>query len=117
MAAIHSIASPLVLRFGDDREQVVAACFRHRLGLVWLDLLWWLGSPADKAHLIEGELQGEGPWKIGEVSIRLLGCHHTDPHLEPQLEEWRDWLARNPEGEPSRERVLEVGRKLGGLIE
>ena len=37
MPAIDSVTAPLVLRHADGNEQLVAACFPHPLGLLYLD--------------------------------------------------------------------------------
>ncbi|HIE55712.1 MAG TPA: hypothetical protein EYP90_11120, partial [Chromatiaceae bacterium] len=84
MAELDTITAPLVIRFRDNREKVVARAFPHPRGVLYLDLFWHLKKPREAAHLLEGELRGVGPWRIGNAVIRILGCANTDPHLQEQ---------------------------------
>ena len=116
MAAIESVTTPLVIRFADHSEKVVAHCFPHQHGLLYLDLFWHLGTPDQHAHLILGELSGDGPWKIGDCVIRLLGCANTDPHLQEQSLPWSDYLARENDAYPGKEQIIEIAKRLGANI-
>lgn len=107
------MTAPLVLRDDDGSEKLVAACFPHPMGLLYLDLFWHLKKPDEAAHLIKGELTGKGPWKIGGTVIRVLGCQHTDPHLQNAFSQWRDYLQQNPDAYPPRQQILEIVRRLG----
>ena len=115
MAAIESVTTPLVIRFADQSEKVVAHCFPHTLGLLYLDPFWHLGTPDQHAHIIHGELTGEGPWKIGGAVIRLLGCANTDPQLQEQALPWKEYLERESHNYPQREQLFNIARKLGAL--
>ena len=116
MARIEDVTRPLVIRFGDGTEKVVAHCFPHPLGLLYLDLFWHRRTPADAAHLVRGELRGEGPWKIAGAVIRVLGCHNTDPQLQDQYLPWRDYLEQHGELYPARAQVREIARRLGARL-
>ncbi len=113
MAVIDQVTAPLVLRDPDGSERVIAAAFTHPLGLLCLDLYWHRSTPNQAAHLIRGELQGEGPWRIGDHRLRVLGCHNTDPHLADQFAAWREYLQTHPDEYPPREQILEIARRLG----
>lgn len=116
MARIEQVTAPLVIRFADGSEKVVAACFPHPLGLLYLDLFWHLNNPKQAAHLIRGELSGDGPWRVGEARIRLLGCHNTDPQLQDQFGPWRAYLEERSDEYPPQPQVLEIARRLGAQI-
>jgi hypothetical protein len=113
MAAIDSVTAPLVLRHADGREQLVAACFPHPAGLLYLDLYWHRSTPRESAHLIRGELHGEGPWRVGDVRLRVLGCHNTDPHLQDDFLNWQQYLATHADIYPPRRQILDIARRLG----
>jgi hypothetical protein len=113
MAAIESVTAPLVLRHPNGREQLVAACFPHPAGLLCFDLYWHLSTPREAAHLIRGELRGEGPWRVGDARLRVLGCHNTDPHLQDAFVAWQHYLQANPEAYPPRRQIVEIARRLG----
>ena len=113
MAQIDQVTAPLVLRDPQGHEQLVAACFPHPRGLLYLDLYWHQSTPQQAAHLIEGELRGEGPWRIGDFRLRVLGCHNTDPHLAAPFAAWQQYLQQNPQDYPPRRQILELARRLG----
>ena len=113
MAIIDHMTSPLVIRDPDGTEHIAAACFTHPHGLLYLDLFWHQSSPDKAAHLIKGELQGDGPWRITDYRIRVLGCHNTDPHLADEFAQWNDYLAANPNSYPPRQQIEEIAVRLG----
>jgi hypothetical protein len=113
VAAIDTVTTPLVLRQPDGREQLIAACFPHPAGLLYLDLYWHRSTPREAAHLVRGELRGDGPWRIGDVRLRVLGCHHTDPHLQAAFTAWQRYLLDHPGDYPPRAQILELARRLG----
>ncbi len=113
MAIIDHVTAPLVLRAPDGGEKIIAAAFTHPLGLLYLDLFWHLSRPDQAAHLIKGQLSGEGPWRIGDHQLRVLGCHNTDPHLAEDFAEWNRYLMHNPTAYPPRDQILAIARKLG----
>ncbi len=116
MPAPYTVTAPLALRLADGTQKVIAACFPHPLGVLYLDTFWHLRTPQASAHLLQGELQGEGPWKIGGNVLRVLGCHGTDPELQPDYTAWRDYLAQNPTRYPPPEQIRDIVRKLGALV-
>lgn len=113
MAELDCVTAPLVIRFDDASERVVARAFPHPKGVVWLDLFWHQHSPSEAAHLIEGTLSGEGPWRVGNAVIRLLGCGGTDPHLQDQYIPWRDYLNQQSGEYPPEAQIREIARRLG----
>lgn len=113
MATIDSVITPLVLRHPDGREQLIAACFSHPLGLLYFDLYWHLSTPQQAAHLIRGQVSGEGPWRIGDARLRTLGCHNTDPHLQGDFSAWQQYLHEHPDSYPAPPQIAEIARRLG----
>jgi hypothetical protein len=113
MPAIDSLTAPLVLRHPDGREQLVAACFPHPAGLLYLDLYWHRSTPAKSAHLIRGSLTGDGPWRIGDTRLRVLGCQHTDPHLQDAFTDWQHYLLNQSGEYPPRRQIIDLARRLG----
>lgn len=113
MADINQMTAPLVLRDPQGNERVIAAAFSHPLGLLCLDLFWHQSSPDQAAHLLRGELQGEGPWRIGDYRLRVLGCHNTDPHLADQFAAWNQYLQKHADEYPPRAQMMEIAARLG----
>ena len=116
MASLETVTAPLVVRLPDNSERVGAACFPHPLGVLYLDLFWHQRTPTEAAHLLKGELSGEGPWRVGEAVIRTLGCHNTDPYLQGQFAPWREYLEQQGDQYPPREQILEIARRLGAQV-
>ena len=113
MAIIDQVTAPLVLRDPQGNDKVIAAAFTHPQGLLYLDLFWHQSTPEQAAHLLRGELCGEGPWRIADHRIRVLGCHNTDPHLADQFARWSQYLQSHPDECPPREQIIEIARRLG----
>lgn len=118
MAELQNVTAPLVIRFADGSEKVAAACFPHPEGMIYLDLFWHQTTPDKAAHILPGQLTGEGPWKVGSTIIRVLGCRNTDPHLQDAFSQWKDYLQSSSGLEyPSRPQILRIARRLGAKIE
>ena len=113
MAALDRVTAPLVVRDPQGHERVVCRAFPHPLGVVVLDLFWNLSTPDEAAHLLEGTLEGEGPWRVGDHRIRLLGCANTDPHLQDQFLPWKAWLERHGDQYPPEAQIRDIARRLG----
>ena len=113
MPSIDTVTATLVLRHPDGREQLIAAGFTHPLGLLYFDLYWHLSTPTEAAHRVRGELRGDGPWRVGDPRLRLLGCHNTDPHLQGDFAAWQQYLQTPANGYPPRPQMVEIARRLG----
>lgn len=113
MAVIDEVSAPLVLRDPQGNEKVIAAAFTHPLGLLCLDLFWHQSTPDKAAHLLKGELSGDGPWRIADYRLRVLGCHNTDPHLADQFAAWNEYLANHGDQYPPRQQIVEIAQRMG----
>ena len=117
MADLYRVTAPLALRLPDGTRKVVAACFPHPKGLLYLDTFWHQSTPAAAAHLIVGELKGDGPWTIGGCVITVLGCHGTDPDLALTYARWRDYLEQaGPQDYPPPDQIRDIARRLGASV-
>jgi hypothetical protein len=117
MADLFSVTAPLALRCPDGTRKVMAACFPHPLGLLYLDIFWHRRSPAEAAHLIRGDLRGEGPWKVGDCVISVLGCHHADPDLAAPFADWQAYLESDRGTDyPPPEQIQAIARRLGASV-
>jgi hypothetical protein len=117
MADLFSVTAPLALRCPGGARKVIAACFSHPRGLLYLDTFWHLSTPDRAAHLITGALTGEGPWKIGGCVITVLGCHDTDPDLALPFARWREYLENQGHSEyPPAEQIRDIARRLGAAV-
>lgn len=116
MADLFSITAPLMLRKPQGEEQVLAAIFPHPNGMLYFDLYWHLGQPEETIHLIEGTLSGEGPWKIGDYVINVLGCHGTNAELASDYQQWQTYLQTAADYPPP-PLIAAIARRMGAIIE
>ena len=116
MADLFTVTAPLLILRPDGRRHVAAEVFRHPRGLVYFELFWNLRDPAETVHLLEGPFKGEGPWKVGDTVIRVLGCHGTDGPLAQQFDEWRMYRREHDDTYPQRPFIEAIARRLGATV-
>jgi hypothetical protein len=117
VADLFTVTAPLALRCGDGNRKVIAACFPHPLGLLYLDTFWHLKTPNEAAHLVRGKVQGEGPWKIGDCVLTVLGCQNTDPDLAEPFAAWGTYLEQcRPDEYPPDAQIRDIARRLGAAF-
>ena len=90
MANLFSIKSPLLVRYPNGEQHVVAELFQHAQGIVYF-VPWWLAVEPPGVYLVEGEVRGEGPWKIGDVIVRLMSCGDSDDSM--YWAQWQQYLS------------------------
>jgi hypothetical protein len=113
MADLFSVTAPLLIRRTDGRQHIVAELFPHPDGIVYFEIFWSLRDPEQAVHRIEGTLKGDGPWKVGDTVIRVLGCHGTDGALARQFEEWRLYRMEHADTYPEHTFIEAIARRLG----
>lgn len=114
MADLFSMKSPLMIRLPDGSKHIMAEYFRHPKGLLYFDVFW--NQVGDSAiHLVEGEHKGEGPWKVGDAVISVLGCHGSDPELASLFSEWQMYLQISPDDYPSEEEIKKLAEIKGAV--
>ena len=115
MSDLFSVTAPLLIRRADGRQHVAAELFPHPNGIVYFELFWNLRDPEQTVYRIEGTLKGDGPWKVGDAVIRVLGCHGTDGALARQFDEWRLYRREHPDSYPERAFIEVIARRLGAI--
>lgn len=115
MADLFSVTAPLLIRRPDGVSAVMAERFPHPQGLLYFDLFWHLGDPTQTIRLIEGEIKGDGPWKIGAAVVRVLGCHGTDAELAADHAQWTLYLNECAAEYPPRPMINAIARAQGVL--
>lgn len=90
MADLFTVTAPLLVHYPGNISHLVADIFPHPEGILYFEPYWYEKGP-DAAHTVRGMLQGEGPWKVGEIIIRLLSC--ADAELSMQWNEWQQYLS------------------------
>lgn len=116
MADLFSVTAPLLVRYADGRRHVIAQRFPHPQGLLVFELFWHLGAADDRIHLLRGDIRGEGPWKVGDVVITLLGCHGTDPVEAEQFARWQQYLEHEAENYPDLNEQMDIAEAHGAVF-
>ncbi len=113
---LFSVKAPLLIRLPTGERRVIAEVFPHPMGLLYFDLYWHDAEPETAIHVVEGEIRGDGPWKVGSCVISVLGCHNTDPEAADYAA-WQDYLAQHGEKKyPPRQMVRAIARWLGASV-
>lgn len=116
MADLFSMTAPLMIRRPDGTRHVMVERFRHPEGLVYFEPFWHIGNPDERIHRVAGPIKGDGPWKVGQCVIHVLGCHGTDFGLASALDEWRQYLFENGDAYPPRALIEAIARRHGAVI-
>nr|AFI78459.1 hypothetical protein ws138B4_0018 [uncultured bacterium ws138B4] len=112
MADLFTITAPLMIRYPDDTKHVMVHCFPHPDGLVYFRTFWDQLPETEGVRLLTGELRGEGPWKVGDAVITLLGCQGTHPRQAAEYADWQLHLEQTGPGYPSRSQLQDKARVL-----
>ena len=112
---LFSVTAPCMIRLLSGEKRLMAEKFRHSSGLLYFDTYWHQGDPDHAFHLIEGELEGNGPWKIAGHIISVLGCQGTDPLLSAGWQTWQSHIMGGASDYPVPELVQAIARKMGAV--
>ena len=115
MADLFTVTAPIKIRLPDGEQQVIAELFPHPDGLLYFELHWQQDKDS-RIHLIEGELKGEGPWKIADHILYVLGCRGTDADLAVEFDEWRTWRMEQPGDYPDERMIARIASTYGASI-
>lgn len=93
----------------------MAEYFRHPQGLLFFEV-FWPQAGEQGIHLVSGEYKGEGPWKVGDCVINVLGCHGSDPELASLFSEWQSYRQMAADDYPDAESINQLSRQYGALV-
>ncbi|RRQ19935.1 hypothetical protein [Thiohalobacter thiocyanaticus] len=114
MAELLQVTAPLLIRYPDGSRHVMAERFAHPDGILYFQPFWHLCRPASQAiHLVRGELRGEGPWKLGDAVITVLGCQGTDPDMAAVHAEWQAFIRSGAPGYPGPDAIRALACQHG----
>lgn len=114
MADLFSMTAPLMIRFPDGEKHIMAEYFPHPDGLLFFEVFWQQGGES-AIHRVTGDFKGEGPWKVGDCVINVLGCHGSDPELASLFSEWQTYRQMS-EDYPDEESIRQLARQHGALV-
>jgi len=111
--SLFAVTAPLLIRLPSGDKRIMAERFPHPRGVLYFEPFWRDNRRQPAIHVAEGAIRGEGPWKVGDAVVTVLGC--SDPHLAAEWQEWQQCLL---EGGVYSERgaTLEAARMHGGLV-
>jgi hypothetical protein len=115
MADLFTLTAPLLIRFPDGRSEVMVERFPCPGGLVYFRAFWDQCKAAEGMRRVEGEVRGEGPWKIGSAVITVLGCHGSHPEQAAEFADWQLHLEQLGDAYPDRDALRELARQAGYL--
>ena len=107
---------PLAVNYSNGEKALMVAYYHHAEGLVYLPSFWEQEAEGAKATVIKGKIQGEGPWKVSDAVISLVGCQGTDPEMAQMLAEWEFHVQSMSEDYYHPESIRSLAREYGALV-
>jgi hypothetical protein len=93
----------------------MVACFRHPQGVLYFRPFWDQLPLAEGVPLACGDVRGEGPWKIGDAVVTVLGCQGAHPQQAEEFADWKYHLEQQGIRYPTREELLVIAVETGIL--
>jgi len=115
LADLFTLTTPLLIRFPDNTRQVMVACFRHPDGILYFRPFWNQLPDGEGIRLATGDIKGEGPWKVGDAVVTVLGCQGTDPEQAAELADWKFHLEQRGDQYPTRDELQLIATEKGLL--
>ena len=97
MADLFTLTAPLLIQYPDGEKRLLVDKYPHPRGMVYT-IPYWMETPEPLVILAEGEIKGEGPWKVGDAIVRLLSCGDTE--LSMEWAQWQQFLQTCPGNHP-----------------
>jgi len=115
LADLFTLTAPLLIRYPDNTRHVMVGCFRHPDGIVYVRPFWDQLPEGAGVRLVTGNIKGEGPWKVGDAVVTVLGCQGTNPEQAAELANWKFHLEQCGERYPMRDELETIAREKGFL--
>ncbi len=117
MATLFSVTAPLMIRYPDGEKHIMVERFPLKDGLLYLEPFWTERHPDEAFRKVLGDIRGEGPWKVGEAVITVLGCQGTDAEMADLYARWQTHMQQPGFEFPPWEIVEDLARSLGAVID
>ena len=121
MTDLFSVTAPLSICAPSGEKSIMAAVYPHPQGLLYFDLFWDIIEQSHglkyATHIIEGSIRGEGPWKIGNHVIQILGCQGSEPELAQLFSQWQMHFEQQGFDDSSKGLLKDRAREFGGIVE
>jgi hypothetical protein len=113
MAVLFSMTSPLMIKSPHGGEKVIAELFPHPDGIIFFEIFWDQMEANEGIYVIEGDVTGEGPWKVGDYIINVLGCQGTNPELADDFSQWQMYRQSPLGAYPDRDAIEALAKEFG----
>jgi hypothetical protein len=113
MADLFSVTAPLLIRFKDGNADVMVERLRHPDGLVYFRPFWDRMAPEAGMRFVPGEVRGDGPWKVGDAVVTLLGCRGSHPEQAAEFAAWQVHREQLAGAYPDRAGLLRLAMEAG----
>ena len=90
-------------------------CLPHATGLVYFRPFWDRLPVAQGICFVRGAVRGEGPWKVGEAVVTVLGCQGTHPEQASEFAEWQRYREQLAADYPDADGLRELAEAAGIL--
>ncbi|MEE9342428.1 MAG: hypothetical protein V3V12_02200 [Gammaproteobacteria bacterium] len=101
MAELLSVTAPLAIRYPDGVKHIMIWRSSHTSGLLYLRPFWNQVAEEKTFTFAAGPIKGDGPWKVGNAVVTVLGCHGTDAELATEFSSWQILLEQMGDAYPS----------------
>jgi hypothetical protein len=115
LADLFTLTAPLLIRFPGNARHVMVGCFRHPDGIVYFRPFWDQLPDSEGIQRASGDIKGEGPWKVGDAVVTVLGCQGTNPEQSAELADWKFHLEQRGEPYPTRDELQLIATEKGLL--
>lgn len=116
MPDLFEMKRPLAVNFTSGQKTIAVAYYPHADGVVILEPFWEQKPPEKKAVVLTGEVRGDGPWRVGNAVLTLVGCQGTDPDLAQLLAQWEFHLQDAGSDYYQQEDIRALAREYGAQI-
>lgn len=117
MADLFSMNRPLAVNYQNGSKTIMVAYYPHAEGMVYLEPYWEQRSEGKEVVVLKGTVKGEGPWKVGDVVISLIGCQNTDAELAHQLADWEFHLENVGVDFYQPEKIRLLAKRYGAIVD
>lgn len=93
----------------------MVACFQHPDGILYFRPYWDQLRDGEGIQVVTGEIKGEGPWKVGDAVVTVLGCQGTNPEQAAEFADWKFHLEQRGERYPTRDELQTIAVDKGFL--
>lgn len=116
MPDLISVTAPLMIRFPNGDKGIMVERFPTADGILYLEPFWTRMNPDEAFKKVEGVISGDGPWKVGDAVVTVLGCQGTDPDMAALHARWQTHMQEPGFELPPRDIVDALAREFGALV-